>query len=152
VPAVATNAQEALHRALADNSVATGWEPKHRIQFYHSRGDMIVPYGNYIAFRDAHESGENIMYRINDTFTKNVDHLDAAINFFINLIGAAGSFASDYNWICEGVTPTAIETVRSADTQQNPDNIWYTIDGRKLTDKPTQPGIYILNKKKVLVK
>ena len=152
VPAVATNAQEALHRALADNSVATGWEPQHRIQFYHSRGDMIVPYGNYIAFRDAHKSGENIMYRINDTFTTNADHLDAAINFFINLIGAAGSFASDYNWICEGVTPTAIETVRSADTQQNPDNIWYTIDGRKLTDKPTQSGIYILNKKKVLVK
>lgn len=152
VPAVATNAQEALHRALAENSVATGWNPQHRIQFYHSRSDMVVPYGNYLAFQEAHKDGLNEKYRINDTFAPDCDHMDAAVVFFINFIGGGGNFAADYNWISEGSTPTAID-ITSADVRpQQPDSNWYTLDGRKLTDKPTQPGIYILNKKKVLVK
>ena len=29
---------------------------------------------------------------------------------------------------------------------------WYTLDGRKLFEKPAQPGLYIANGKKVLVK
>ena len=32
VPEVAANASQALHRALVANSVATGWEPQHRMQ------------------------------------------------------------------------------------------------------------------------
>jgi hypothetical protein len=35
----------------------------------------------------------------------------------------------------------------------NSDNVWYTIDGRKLNGKkPTQRGIYINNGKKVVIK
>ena len=32
------------------------------------------------------------------------------------------------------------------------DNGWYTIDGRRLTEKPSMPGIYINQGKKVLIK
>ena len=37
---------------------------------------MVVPYGNYLAFRDAHPNGEDNMYRIDNTFSKG-DHFDA---------------------------------------------------------------------------
>ena len=32
------------------------------------------------------------------------------------------------------------------------DNVWYTIDGRRLNAKPTQRGVYIHNGKKIVVK
>ena len=48
VPSEPVTAQQALHRALADNSVTRGWEPQHRIQFFHSRNDMVVPFSNYL--------------------------------------------------------------------------------------------------------
>jgi hypothetical protein len=48
--------------------------------------------------------------------------------------------------------PTGIATVRTDSTSQTSDDVWYTIDGRQLTDQPTQPGIYIHNKKKVMVR
>ena len=102
VPQKAANAQQALHRALADNSVVTGWEPKHRIQFYHSRGDMVVPFGNYLAFRDAHPDGENSIYRINDTFT-DTDHITAATIFFAELC-VTETLAPHFEWISEAAT------------------------------------------------
>ena len=110
VPAEPATAQQALHRALADNSVVTGWEPQHRIQFYHSRGDMVVPFGNYEAFHNAHPDGLDNIYRINDTFGLDGDHLT-----------------------------------------NNGDN-WYTIDGRRLSGKPTRKGVYIHSGVKVVVR
>ena len=47
-----------------------------------------------------------------------------------------------------GIT-TGIESV--ANGQPTMDNSWYTIDGRKLGEKPTQKGIYIYNGKKVMI-
>lgn len=47
-----------------------------------------------------------------------------------------------------GIT-TGIESV--ANGQPTMDNSWYTIDGRKLSEKPTQKGIYIFNGKKVMI-
>ena len=32
------------------------------------------------------------------------------------------------------------------------DNVWYSLDGRKLSDKPTAKGIYIYNGRKVVIK
>jgi hypothetical protein len=29
---------------------------------------------------------------------------------------------------------------------------WYMLDGRRLNQKPTQPGLYIVNGKKVVIK
>lgn len=151
VPSEAANAPQALHQALADNSVATGWEPKHRIQFYHSRGDMVVPYGNYLAFRDAHPEGENSMYRIDDTFTDS-DHMDAATIFFVELC-VTGSFVPHYQWISEGATQTGIKDIYDLPIYnlQFDTNAWYTLDGRRLNGKPTTKGIYIHNNVKVVI-
>ena len=41
-------------------------------------------------------------------------------------------------------------TNRSNDT--NSDHAWYTLDGRKLTTKPTQKGVYIHEGNKVVIK
>ena len=153
VPAEPATAQQALHRALADNSVATGWNPQHRIQFYHSRGDMVVPFGNYEAFHNAHLDEENNIYRINDTFGLDGDHMDCAIVFFAGL-SITSSFVDNYEWISEGATPTSIDTQRMTADQRLMDNEgnWYTIDGRRLSGKPTRKGIYIHNNVKVVIR
>ena len=39
-----------------------------------------------------------------------------------------------------------------AETRQEADDAWYTIDGRRLYGKPTARGIYISNGKKILIK
>ena len=152
VPSEPATAQQALHRALADNSVITGWTPQHRIQFYHSRGDMVVPFGNYEAFRDAHPDGENSMYRIDDTFAYDSDHMDAAIVFFAELC-VTGSFAPHYQWISEGATQTGIKDIYDLPIYnlQFDTNAWYTLDGRRLNGKPTTKGIYIHNNVKVVI-
>ena len=41
----------------------------------------------------------------------------------------------------------------SADSKDFKDNAaWYTLDGRRLADKPAQSGVYINNGKKVMIK
>ena len=147
VPSEVTNAQQALHRALADNSVATGWEPKHPIQFYHSRYDMVVPFGNYLAFRDAHPYGENSIYRIDDTFSES-DHMTAATIFFLELL--SGALVPDFQWISETGSHTGIQTM--PDVRSKMSDVWYTLDGRKLQGKPTQKGVYIYKGIKVVIK
>ena len=151
VPGEAANAQQALHRALAGNSVVTGWEPRHRIQFYHSRGDMVVPFGNYLAFRDAHPGGENSIYRIDDTFS-NSDHITAATVFFLELC-VTESLAPDFQWISEGATQTGIDTQRlTAELRlMNSGDNWYTLDGRRLSGKPTGRGVFIHHNRKVVI-
>lgn len=39
-----------LLRALASNSLVSGWTPTHRIGFYHSTYDTVVPYANLLSF------------------------------------------------------------------------------------------------------
>ena len=46
---------------------------------------------------------------------------------------------------------SGIEDVRVAD-KVNTQEIWYTLDGRRLQSKPTTKGLYIVNGKKVIVK
>ena len=46
---------------------------------------------------------------------------------------------------------TGIEDVRSKMEDGRSDQ-WYTIDGRKLQQKPTRKGVYILNGSKVVIK
>lgn len=151
VPGKPATAQQALHRALADNSVATGWEPQHRIQFYHSRNDMVVPFGNYLVFRNAHPSLENSIYRIDDTFSDD-DHMTAATLFFLQLT-AVGSFAPHFQWISEAAIAAGIDTAPLADAQHpTAEGNWYTLDGRRLSSKPTASGVYIHNQRKVVVK
>ena len=147
VPEAAGNVGQALHRALADNSVVTGWEPQRRIQFFHSKYDVIVPYGNYLSFRDAHPQGEGTLFRINDTFN-NGDHMDAGTGFFMDMM-TMKSYGAYFNWLCAGST-TGIKTM--ADVRSQMADVWYTLDGRRLSGKPSQKGIYLNRGRKVIIK
>ena len=54
-----------------------------------------------------------------------------------------------FQTICSFGTTSGVEAVEAAD--ENPGD-WYTVDGQLLGKRPTQPGIYIHNGKKVAVK
>ncbi len=145
-PAVTGDAYEDMHCALVANNLCTGWQPLHRIQFAHSMGDMIVPYGNYLAFRDAHPDGEDDWYRIDNTFSDK-DHLSAGTSFVMKL---AIDFVPYFQWI-DAAAPTGISDTAHLN-QELKSHIWYDLQGRQLQGKPTQKGIYIHNGKKVVIK
>ena len=50
-----------LHRALASNARVSGWTPTHRIAFYHSTYDTVVPYDNLLSFI-THQDGLNYYF------------------------------------------------------------------------------------------
>lgn len=107
VPTTTGNAYQDMHRALVNNGLCTGWEPQHRIQFAHSKADMVVPYGNYLSFRDAHPEGENEMYRVNYTFSLS-DHQAAGTAY---MLGLSNGFIDSFQWLDESpVMPPTIET------------------------------------------
>jgi hypothetical protein len=143
VPEHPANAAQALHVALADNAVSTGWEPHHRIQFFHSKCDIIVPYGNYLVFQGAHPLCRD-MYSLDDTFSEG-DHFDAGTVFLVDLL-AAKLYGDVFNWICGA--PTDVRTVQGEFSILNYqlsilNGEWYDLNGRRLTGKPTRKGIYI---------
>ena len=47
---------------------------------------------------------------------------------------------------------TGSDGINGIKTDTNTDNAWYTLDGRKFKEKPAKKGIYINNKKKVIIK
>ena len=142
-PAMTGDAYEDMRYVLEMNNVCTGWEPQHRIQFFHSKGDMVVPYGNYLAFRDAHPDGENNMYRVDDAFSAD-DHLSAGTAFVLRL---GTDLFDKFEWI-DAATPTSIKTV--AEVRAMMSDSWFTLDGRKLQRKPAAKGVYISNGRKVI--
>ena len=146
VPTEKGDAYKDFHRAMADNSVSSGWEPKHRIQFVHSKGDMVVPYANYLAFRDAHPDGEGTLYKIDDSLTS--DHIDVGTSFFL-LLTTIGDYGKYFQWFDESGT-TGIRSIDNGKWIM--DNYWYDLSGRKLSDKPSQKGIYIYKGKKQIIK
>ena len=148
VPTESGNAFKDLHRALVDNSVTTGWEPKHPIQFVHSKGDMVVPYGNYLSFHDAHPDSEGTIYRIDDSLTD--DHIAVGTSFYLCLT-TSGTYGEYFQWLDESGS-TGIIGVESQMADLRIDDGWYTLDGRKLSAQPTQKGIYINKGKKVVIK
>ena len=161
VPTEKGDACKDLHRALADNGVASGWQPKHRIQFIHSKGDMVVPFSNYLAFRDAHPNGEGDLYRIDDSVTPS-DHIAVGTSFFL-LLCTLGSYGEVFQWLDKDPTATGIQNVEIAtlpDASANSSLFtlhsslkgWYTLDGRRLNGKPMTKGLYIYNGLKVVIK
>ncbi len=50
----------------------------------------------------------------------------------------------------EGTQATGIDCTEITETTENADG-WYTIDGRKLSEKPTVKGLYIYNGRKVMI-
>ena len=137
-----------LHQALTDNSVCYGWEPKHRIQFVHSKGDMVVPYANYLSFRDAHPDGEGTLYRIDDSST--YDHIDVGTIFYLSLT-STGEYGKYIQWLDEDGQAMGIKSMVNGQWSTVNDQ-WYDLSGRKLDGKPTRKGIYINNGKKVVIK
>ena len=73
-------------------------------------------------------------------------------------VGAARATAAEnsvkvYSYKWEPTDPTGISSVdNSQSATDNEAGEWYTIDGRKLSGKPVQKGIYIVNGRKVAVK
>ena len=73
-------------------------------------------------------------------------------------VGAARAAAAEnsvkvYSYKWEPAEPTGISSVdNSQSATGNEAGDWYTIDGRKLSGKPVQKGIYIVNGRKVAVK
>ena len=73
-------------------------------------------------------------------------------------VGAARAAAAEnsvkvYSYKWEPTAPTGINSVdNSQSATGNEAGDWYTIDGRKLSGKPVQKGIYIVNGRKVAVK
>ena len=147
VPSEKGDAFKDLHRALADNSVVSGWEPKHRIHFVHSTGDMVVPYGNYLSFRDAHPDGEDDWYRIDDSFSPS-DHIDVGTAFYLNLC-SLGTYGETFQWLDAASKPTGIS--ESGGVKTVSDDSWYSLDGRRLQGKPAIRGIYIYKGRKVVI-
>ena len=144
-PAMTGDAYEDMRYALEMNNVCTDWQPQHRIQFAHSKGDMVVPYGNYLAFRDAHLSVENDMFRVDDTFSDS-DHVKSGSQFLIKL----GTYFFDYfQWI-DAAQPTGITS--TVDVRSLKSDKWYDLSGRMLDSRPTKKGVYIVNGKKVVIK
>ena len=47
-------------------------------------------------------------------------------------------------------TPTAITTV-TTDTHRRP-TLWYDLQGRQYSHRPTQPGVYINSGKKIMIR
>jgi hypothetical protein len=108
---------------------------------------MIVPYGNYLAFRDAHPQGEGTMYRVNDTFSTS-DHVMAGGAFMVYVF-VSKSVPQVFNWICEGSQPTGITEM--SDVRSKMSEVWFSLDGRRLYRKPVQKGVYINNGVKFVV-
>ena len=104
---------------------------------------MIVPYGNYLAFKDANPDGEDDWYRIDNTFSDK-DHLSAGTAFIMKL---GVEFIPYFEWI-DGTTPTSIGLIddgRSKMEEVRGNSGWYTLQGIKLQGKPTHKGVYINN-------
>lgn len=125
VPTNPSNAYQAMHVALANNSLCTGWRPSHRIQFMHSKGDMVVPYGNYLAFRDAHPEDEGVIYRVDSTFST-ADHQTAGIAF----LGGLSQMGKNFHWIDE----SSLEWSGSG-TEANPYQIWNADEWQLIADR-----------------
>lgn len=147
VPTEKGDAFQNIHRAMADNGLCKDWTPQHRIQFFHSKNDMVVPYGNYLTFRDAHPEDEGELFRIDDSLTP-ADHIDAGTNFFLKF--ATGSFKEVFSWLDASPEPTSLTPLEGE--WQMADNAWFTLDGRRLNNRPTAKGIYVFRGKKVAIK
>ena len=66
------------------------------------------------------------------------------------LWGAAKAYGDVFNWISE--TPAGIVERGALRVKSDGESdVWYDINGRRLSGKPAQRGLYIIGDKKVLV-
>ena len=72
------------------------------------------------------------------------------------IISVSGGEAQNYelSYVNGKLTVTVPNGIRSLENGQSTmeNGVWYTLDGRRLSSKPTQKGMYILNGRKVIVR
>jgi len=147
VPTEKGDVWQDMHRALADNNVVTGWEPQHRIQFIHSKGDMVVPFANYLSFLDAHSFGEGELFRLDYSVTPS-DHVEVGTSFFLKLTTTAG-FGDYFKWLDEPVPTTGISGSSTFPSLHGGEI--YDLAGRRVMgQRARSKGIYIINGHKVV--
>ena len=73
---------------------------------------------------------------------------------YLNLNGTSSSGTRSYYDIDGSDGTTALREVKNEGVKGEKwnDGEWYTLQGRKFTTKPTKPGLYILNGKKIVIK
>ena len=69
---------------------------------------------------------------------------------FLIYILVSKSCPDVFNWICEGSAPTGIREM--SEVRNKMSEVWFSIDGSRLSRRPTAKGIYINNGVKVVVK
>ena len=88
-----------LHRALASNNMGQGWKPEHRIGFFHSPFDMVVPYDNYLSVKKAFQDAGTDMNLIYLKDNSEDDHVDAGTQFYFT----KNADEILMNWVVTGV-------------------------------------------------
>ena len=143
VPEESGDPMKDLHRALADNSVAKGWEPQQRVVFMHSKHDTVVPYDNYLAFANAHPDSENTKIEI----LGSSDHVSTGTSFYSSLL--TSGHKTHFEWLAEGYDiierPTNIIPIATAIDNTA---VIYDLSGRRLSNGQMPKGLYIVNGKK----
>jgi hypothetical protein len=83
------------------------------------------------------------------------DELPGTNKFTINRgsFGGLGGNAPDIFFTGDADIPDDGTGIRTMDNGQwIMDNCWYAPDGRKLSGKPTHPGVYLYNGNKIIIK
>ncbi len=138
------NAQEITDFGRAALKVRTatedpsGWIPSHPVFLYHSTGDEVVPFDNYLAA--SKQFGEQVKFYPSMI---NGGHVNTGMEYFLSnqRIECLRLLASmDSN----GMTSI---TMPNATTPQ-----WYDLFGRHIEGEPVSKGIFITRGKKILIK
>ena len=140
---------EPFYKALYNNSVCYDWvaNPDTRFYLYHSSEDEVVSYYNMEHMRDFLIEKCGVKDDRLETFTAKGTHGGAAANFVMGAMNLIVYLENEYL----ANAPVAIPTIDFTNDFPS-SNAWFTLDGRRLTSKPTTKGLYIHNGAKVLIK
>ena len=85
------------------SATLTAWTPAITRTRRHAgaeKADTVVPYSNYLSFRDAHAADEGKLFKEWDDAFSTADHVDGGFAFFVN-IGMMHSLAQQFQWLTE---------------------------------------------------
>ena len=118
-----------------------------------------APSGNILLYTGNTDveatDGSNLYVLYNDKFVKvTTDTRILSQKCYLDLSSLKSSGTRSYYDIDGSDGTTALREVKSEGVKGEKwnDGEWYTLQGRKFTTKPTKPGLYILNGKKVVIK
>lgn len=106
--------------------------------------DFVGTYTNGIIPQDSYFFNSNKLWQATDD-TNTIAPFRAYFTY------TGGVAARDINFVIDGET-TGISRPSSQPLSTTEGSSYYTLDGRKLSGKPTQKGVYIVNGKKLLKK